>query len=255
MLRRLLKPLIPARHRARVRAAAQRWGARLRHTGWARYCPVCRSPVRAFLAAGIRGRLDARCPVCGAVERHRLIWLFMRQRTQLFDGRPTAFLHVAPEKLQADRLRRLAGVRYVSVDLMSPRATVRSDLISLAFTDGAFDSVYCSHVLEHIPDDRRALAEIFRVTRPGGWAILQVPVVGDTTIEDHSVIDPAERERHFGQRDHVRIYGLDFIQRAESAGFNITAERFARSLPPRQARSLGLDLDETVFFARRPGSR
>ncbi len=178
----------------------------------------------------------------------------MRQRTHLFDGRPKAFLHVAPEKLLADRLRRMAGLRYVSVDLMSPRAIVLSDLTRLAFTDGAFDSVYCSHVLEHIQDDRQALAEIFRVTRPGGWAILQVPVVGDTTIEDPSVIDPAERERRFGQRDHVRIYGLDFIQRAESAGFKITAERFARSLPLRQVRRMGLDLDETIFFARRPGS-
>jgi len=243
-----VKRIIPAPVYAGLMAA----GKRISAWGWARYCPICRSHLRKFETFGSPRRPEARCPICGSLERHRLAWLYFKQRTDLFDGRFKRFLHVAPEPRLSRMLVKIPNIEYVSGDLSAGDALVRLDVTDIAFPAGRFDVVYCSHVLEHVVDDRRAMRELGRVLKPGGWAILQVPIKGDTTIEDPSVVTPAERERVFGQRDHVRIYGRDYADRLAEAGFAVTVDGFARGLPPVKARYFGLDREEDIYVCGKP---
>jgi SAM-dependent methyltransferase len=182
------------------------------------------------------------------LERHRLIWLFFRQKTNLFDGRPKRLLHVAPEIQLSHRLKRVPGVDYLSIDLAWGRAMMRADITNLLFPHDSFDVIYCSHVLEHIPNDHKAMTEFYRVLKPSGWAILQVPIKGKTTFEDPSVTSPAERERLFGQSDHVRIYGEDYVDRLERAGFKVTVDQFAQQLPDGEAGQIVIDRSEKIYF-------
>jgi SAM-dependent methyltransferase len=249
-LRTLLKVSLPARWHAPV----GRWARRVMGLGFARHCPVCRSHLRRFLPAGTPPRADALCPICHALERHRLVWLYFRRRTDLFDGRPKRMLHVAPERPLAERLAKLAFLDYRSGDLDSPAARERIDVTAIPYPDDSFDVIYCSHVLEHVPEDRKAMAELCRVLRPGGWAVLQVPINGATTFEDWSVQTAAERERVFGQWDHVRIYGADYKDRLAAAGFVVRVDPFVRQLDARVIAYLGLDRDEDIYFCEKPAA-
>ena len=134
-----------------------------------------------------------------------------------------AILHVAPDRVLAQRLAAVPGVYYAGGDLTAEFGPLRIDVTDLEFEDGSFDAVVCNHVLEHVPDDRGAMRELRRVLRPGGWALLQVPLDPNKagTVEDPSVSDPQEMLRRFGQEDHVRIYGLDYADRLREAGFSV----------------------------------
>ncbi len=184
-----------------------------------RYCPVCETASSEFEAFGVVPRADARCPACGALERHRLVWLYFMRRTDLFDERQKDILHLAPEPCFSERLKSRFAQGYLTADLNDDAAMVKLDITDIQFPEESFDVIYCSHVLEHVADDRRALSELYRVLRTGGWAILIVPIVGDSTFEDSTVVDPMERLRLFGEADHVRVYGRDYIERLKAAGF------------------------------------
>jgi SAM-dependent methyltransferase len=240
VLKRLAGGMLPPAWYTRLKYAP----AHARHFGLARHCPICGSYLRRFIAHGPR-RPECECPVCGSLERHRLCWLFLRRRTDLFDGRPKRFLHVAPEYALGDILRRTPNLTYVSVDIADPTAVVRMDLTALAVGDAAFDVVCCEHVLEHIADDRQAMAELFRILKPGGWAIADVPILRERTFEDPTVTGPEERARVFGQSDHVRIYGRDFKERLESVGFSVQVEAFGHELGPGRRRYFGVFPDTT----------
>ena len=240
-------PLARAAERVRLRV----WARLARGEGVE--CPCCGGKFRRFVPYGVRPRRPhAQCPSCGSVERHRLLWLYLRERTDLF-VRAQRLLHVAPEEGFQERLRTIPGLRYASADLASPLAGVRADVQRLPFADAAFDSLFCHHVLEHVPDDRMAMRELLRVLRPGGWALLQSPLRSDQaeTDEDPSIVDPRERERRFGQRDHVRVYGRDYADRLRAAGFAVEPERFFKSLPPEHRVRYGLK-GETIWLCRRP---
>ena len=224
---------------------------RLLNRGSARFCPVCESWVARFRPFGVQSRPNAKCPVCSSLERDRLIWLFFRQKTDLFDGRPKRLLHVAPEPQLSRRLKRVPGVDYVSIDLAWGKAMMRANVTDLLFPQDSFDVVYCSHVLEHIPNDRKAIAELYRVLKPDGWAILQVPIKSKTTLEDSSVTDPAERQRVFGQWDHVRIYGEDYVDRLKGAGFKVTVELFAKELSEEAAKEIAISRSERIYLCRK----
>lgn len=226
--------------------------ARRRWSGDGRYCPLCESRVREFRPAGIVPRANARCPVCGSLERHRLLWLYLIERTDLFDNRRKKLLHISPEHVIGSRLRDHRSIDYLSSDLESKQAMVQMDITAIELSDDTFDVIICNHVMEHIPDDRRAMAELFRVIQPGGWAILQTPVKGDTTYEDAAFQTPEERLRHFGQRDHVRMYGRDYRDRLASVGFVVTVDDYVRTRDSMTIVSLGLDPDEDVYFCRKP---
>src|SRR5262249_36838215 len=168
---------------------------------------------------GGRTRRNSSCLRCGASERHRHLWLYLRNRTNLF-SEPLRVLHFAPEWIIQERLRRCPNLDYVSADLDPRRAMVKMDITDLSYPDGSFDVVLCSHVLEHVTDDRRALSELHRVLKPGGCAIVLVPIdyKRAETFEDPTVVSPGDRERLFWQADHVRLYGRDFRERLEETG-------------------------------------
>ncbi|MGE0652083.1 MAG: methyltransferase domain-containing protein [Alphaproteobacteria bacterium] len=181
-------------------------------------CPVCGFAGR-FLPFGLPPRPEARCPCCGALERHRLLAHVDRTHHILTDAK--ALLHFAPEPLLAAKLRRTC-LLYVSADIADPAADIHIDIENMDIPDGTFDTVLCSHVLEHV-DDRRALAEIHRVLVPGGRLVAMVPLAEGCglTYENPKVRDPRARELHFGQSDHVRRYGADFRDRVHDAGFAV----------------------------------
>jgi len=221
---------------------------RAMHYGRARFCPICRSHVRGFLPAGVVPRSDAMCPVCESYERHRLLWVFFQKQTDLFAGSIRRLLHVAPEPILASRLKHLPGVDYLSADLHNPEAMVAMDITDIPYTDESFDVILCSHVLEHVPDDRTAMSELHRVLHKEGWAVLQVPTRGEKTIEDPSITDPAERERLFGQHDHVRYYGADCKERLVEAGFQVRCFSGAEVVGPHNVARMGIMADEIVYF-------
>jgi SAM-dependent methyltransferase len=207
-------------------------------------CPCCGRTARKFIPTVLPvgpNRANARCPNCGARDRQRYMWLYLERKTNILVDR-LRVLHFAPERIFEEWLRPRANLDYVSTDLARARADVKADITDLPFPDDSFDVILCSHVLEHVLDDRKAMRELYRVLRPGGWALVLVPMDfrRDETYEDPSVVDPAERERHYGQADHVRVYGPDFTARLEEAGFTVRVEDLRRELGEAEARRYGL---------------
>lgn len=215
------------------------------------FCPICSSNIRNFLPFGDPARENALCPVCKSLERHRLDWVFMQQRTSLFDGTAKRLLHIAPEASFSRLFRKIENLDYLSADLEDPRAMVKMDITNIDYADGSFSVIYCSHVLEHVQDDIKAMNEFLRVLKKGGWALLQVPITAEKTFEDPSITDPADRKRYFGQSDHVRRYGPDYIDRLRAVGFS--AEKFKASdlLSEAECNRMGFNKNKRVFFCRK----
>jgi SAM-dependent methyltransferase len=218
-------------------------------------CPVCGTIAAGFKPFGlVRSQPERQCPSCGSLERHRGVWLYFQERTNLFTE-PVHMLHIAPEMFLARRLGARDNIDYLTADLDPDRAMVTMDITDIQYPDDTFDVVFASHVLEHIPDDELAMRELRRVLRPGGWAILQVPIYGPKTREDPSVVDPAERERLFGQDDHVRMYGNDgeYERRLTRSGFDVKVDRFVADMAPAKARRYRLSQIEDIYFCTKAG--
>ena len=243
LLKRALLRLMPGANRQRLLGAVR--GTLYR--GDLVECPCCEASFSRFLPH--RGRERAKCPGCGSLERHRVLWLFLERETELFE-RPGAMLHIAPEYALQRRLSQLPGLHYVSGDLDSALADHELDVMDIPFADGSFDFLICNHVLEHVEDDRRALAEINRVLAPGGWAILMCPVDyrRATTLEDPAAVTPRDRHRIFGQGDHVRLYGRDYANRLAAAGFSVRAERYVETCESSSAVRFGLRREDDDTF-------
>lgn len=218
-----------------------------------RYCSFCRSHVRFFASVGVIPRPNAVCPVCGSFERHRLVWLFFKKHTNLFDQTPKSMLHIAPEPQIERKFKKILNLRYLTADLFNPAAMVKMDITDIQHPDNSFDVIYCSHVLEHVPDDRAAIGELYRVLKSDGWAVLLVPITVEQTLEDPSVSDPAERERLFGQKDHFRRYGPDFRHRLEEAGFHVQCTPALDLVDREQIESMGVIESEEVFLCKKRG--
>jgi SAM-dependent methyltransferase len=187
------------------------------HRGGTVLCPCCGSSFDSFARQKAPNR---ECWMCSSLERHRLLWLYLEAHPEMV--RPgLRVLHVAPEPALRLRFETIPTVHYVGGDLDQRFGSARVDVTDIDFPDDSFDAVLCNHVLEHVPDDRRALRELRRVLAPGGWASLLVPLVDElpVTDEDPTVTDPGERLRRFGQDDHVRRYGQDYVERVRGAGF------------------------------------
>ncbi|HTV19388.1 MAG TPA: class I SAM-dependent methyltransferase [Polyangiaceae bacterium] len=216
-------------------------------------CPVCASGLLSFLPFGVGGRvrLNAVCPACLSLERDRAAWLALSSRSWL-DSKPR-LLHVAPEYCLEPRLRRALDSRYVTGDLLRTDVDRQLSVEELPFEDGRFDAIICNHVLEHVRDDRKALSELRRVLAPGGWALLQVPLdqTQRVTVEDPSVTSPRERRRRFGQHDHVRAYGRDYVDRLRAAGFDPELCKIQDSYAEPEIQRHGLDRSEVLHFCRR----
>ncbi|MCE7863505.1 MAG: methyltransferase domain-containing protein [Bacteroidetes bacterium CHB5] len=217
-------------------------------------CPVCNSRFKKFMPYGrINPRPNALCPHCLSLERHRLIWMYLQQETNFFKT-PLQVLHVAPEVCFMKRFEKQHGVRYITTDIESPLAKVKADIHQLPFADNTFDAVLCNHVLEHVADDIQAMREIKRVLKPGGWAILQVPFfspVPETTFEDNTITDKREREKIFGQDDHVRKYGQDYASRINASGLIAEKNNFAQSLSKEIIARASIMENEVLYIGKK----
>jgi ubiquinone/menaquinone biosynthesis C-methylase UbiE len=159
---------------------------------------------------------------------------------------------VAPEVCFIDRFEALPNIEYITADLESPLAKVKMDLHNIPFEDNAFDVIFCNHVMEHVEDDLRCCQEINRVMKPEGWAIIQSPVYTmERTLEDSTIKDPKERERLFGQRDHVRKYGLDYAERLRRSGLQVEENSFVKKLSPEIIEKHALPENEIIFYCRK----
>jgi len=213
-------------------------------------CPICEKSYRQFLPYGrINPRPNALCPNCLSLERHRLIWLYLKEQTNFFSEKLDV-LHIAPEPCFMKRFEKQHGEKYITADIESPLAKVKMDIHQMPFPDNHFDAVLCNHVLEHVADDIKAMNEIHRVLKPGGWAIMQVPFfspVPETTYEDASITNPRDREKAFGQDDHVRMFGKDFAQRIARAGLKPEENEFAKTQPDRY----GISKNEIIYIGKK----
>lgn len=216
--------------------------------------PIDGKTYRKLLPYGQRKRrANALAPYSMSLERHRLIWIYLKKRTDLFSTHKS-FLHVAPEYCFIRKFKAMKNLHYVTGDLNSPWADVKMDVRNIPFKDNTFDVAMCNHVFEHVAEDRKAMAEFYRVLRPGGWAIFQVPidVTRQETYEDLTITEPMEREKHFWQRDHVRLYGLDYAERLASVGFEVDENDFIKEIGEDLSIRYALPQGEILYVCHKP---
>jgi SAM-dependent methyltransferase len=183
--------------------------------------PIDGNSYRKFLPYGYgKSRENALSPGTLSLEIHRQMWLFLQNETDFFT-KHYKVLHIAPEQEFLRKFKKMKNLDYTSADLFSPIVDVKADILDLPFDDESYDVVFCNHVLEHIENDAKAMSELYRVMKKGGWGIFQVPMKSSLakSYEDFTITDAKERQKHFGQYDHVRWYGLDYFDRLKKAGF------------------------------------
>lgn len=216
--------------------------------------PIDGRSFSRFLPYGYgQQRENVLSPSTLSLERHRLLWLYLQQETDFFTS-PMKVLHFAPEQAFYKRFRKQKNLEYTTTDLNSPLADVKADICALPFGEHSFDFILCNHVLEHIPDDTRAIQELFRILKPGGTAILQIPqdLGREKTFEDDTITDPTERARVFGQYDHVRIYGRDFFAKLRSIGFTVEEVDYTTQLSPESISRYRLAAGEIIPVCHKP---
>jgi SAM-dependent methyltransferase len=188
-------------------------------------CPVCDRSFRKFLSYGseVAHRENVLCPYDLTLERHRLMWLYLKNHSDFFTAEKLNVLHIAPEQCFHKRFKEQENLNYLTGDLVSPIADMHFDLHAIPLEDNRFDVIFCNHVMEHVDDPIQCMSELYRVLKPGGWGILQVPqdFSRETTYEDASIISPAEREKHFWQKDHLRLFGMDYPDWLRKGGFQV----------------------------------
>lgn len=217
------------------------------------YCPCCKQSFATFLPAGKPIRLNASCPFCGTVERHRLIWLFLEQNPEKL--LQVKLLHIAPEPPFFDSFKNRRDIHYFPADKFMkghkyPSGTKHVDVMSINYPDNYFNAVICNHVLEHVSNDKQAMKEFFRVLKPGSWAILQVPIAytNAETFEDSNITTPEDREKYYGQNDHLRLFGRDYPERLREAGFDVDCIDFVNAFSMEDRLRYGLDEKDGIIY-------
>ncbi|MGB3149550.1 MAG: class I SAM-dependent methyltransferase [Maribacter sp.] len=195
--------------------------------------PIDGKKFKSFLPYGYeKPRENVLSPSTLSLERHRLLWLYLKNETTFFTA-PSKVLHFAPEQAFYKRFKKLKHINYTTTDLNSPLADVKADICNLPFEDNMFDVILCNHVLEHIPNDIKAMEELYRILKPNGWGIFQIQqdINRQETFEDNSITDKKERAKIFGQYDHVRIYGMDYFEKLRNVGFKVEAVDYTKEIP------------------------
>jgi SAM-dependent methyltransferase len=259
ILKAIFKLLIPEKYKPKLKA--------IYYFGFRYKCPFCNARLRKFLPYGLKlpvlkakqvvgggYRQKALCQICGSMDRERLLYLYLLHKTDIFE-KPIRLLHVAPEAIVENILQAVVSMDSLSADISGINVMIKMDITDIQFPDDSFDAIICNHVLEHIIDDRKAMSELYRVLKPGGWAILQVPISLslDNTYEDSSIITLKGREEAFGQADHVRIYAEDYQDRLAKAGFKVNVFKWVTEAENFGGRRnlFGLNEKEYVYFVRK----
>ncbi len=226
------------------------------YIGKGKECPICGVHRRRFLPYGYYAKLreNALCPSCLSLERHRLLWLYLSRETNLLAELPS-LLHIAPEVCIMRPLRKAykgSTAKYKTADLESPLADLHFDVQQIPLSDNSFEVVLCNHIMEHIPDDKLAMRELYRILKPGGWGVILSPVEQDReyTYEDDEITDPKERAKIFGQYDHRRIYGRDYIERLKEAGFTVDAIDYIQNFTPKEKRLYAIS-NEVIYVVKK----
>lgn len=224
-------------------------------------CVLCENNVRKFLPGG-RGervldnlnvvgggyRRNCICPYCHSKDRDRAIWLFLKEQSD-FLTKELSVLHISPAEALSNKINLLNNIDYLPTDFTGMRSGIKVDITNTPFPADFFDIILCNHVLEHVSDDIVAMKEIYRILKPGGWALLQVPIAQDIneTYEDLSVIDQEQRLNKFGQKDHVRIYGIDYEDRLRLSGFIVNKFSFLEVYGEQYTKKYALIKDEIIY--------
>lgn len=229
--------------------------APLIYKGSAVECPVCERQFRKFLSYGssVAHRENVLCPYDLTLERHRLMWLYLKNESDFFTKKDLKLLHIAPEQCFYQRFKKQENLNYLTGDLVSPLADLHFDLHQIPLEDNRFDVVFCNHVMEHVDDALVCMKELFRVLKPGGWAIMQVPQDFNRaeTYEDKSITSPEEREKHYWQKDHVRLFGRDYPDWLRKAGFEVQEYKPKEKFDTEQFQRYRLLEDEILYIARK----
>lgn len=215
--------------------------------------PIDGKQFKKFLPYGYESpRENVLSPSTLSLERHRLLWLFLQNETNFFSDK-LKVLHFAPEQAFYKRFKKLKNINYTTTDLNSPLADVKADICKLPFQDDSYDVIFCNHVLEHIPDDTTAMQELYRVLKPEGWGIFQIPqdLNREHTFEDDTITDRKERAKIFGQYDHVRIYGRDYFDKLRSIGFSVEEIDYTKSISKNNIDKYRLAKDEIIPFVKK----
>jgi SAM-dependent methyltransferase len=217
--------------------------------------PINGKRYRKFLPYGYSGRAKRQnvlSPGTMSLERHRLLWKYLTEKTDFFTA-PHKMLHIAPEQCFYKIFRSMANLDYTTGDYNSPIADIHFDLHHAPFADNTFDVIFCNHVLEHVENAEQCMSELFRIMKPGGWGIFQVPidVSRATTLEDKAISSPRDRELHYWQKDHLRLFGLDYGSKLAAAGFAVTEDEFARTFTEEQADRYRFSRDEIIYFCQK----
>lgn len=214
-------------------------------------CPVCERKFRKFLSYGsaVAHRENVLCPYDLTLERHRLMWLYLKRKSDFFTAKKLKVMHIAPEQCFHKKFKNQKNLDYTTGDLVSPIADLHFDLHKIPLDDNQYDVIFCNHVMEHVKDDLQCMKELYRIMKPGGWGILQVPidVTRNSTYEDWNITSPEEREKHFWQKDHVRLYGLNYPDRLREAGFKVDEIDMSKEINPEQYLKYRLAKDEILY--------
>tara|TARA_B110000444_G_C18826106_1_gene590425 strand:- start:1463 stop:2230 length:768 start_codon:yes stop_codon:yes gene_type:complete len=216
--------------------------------------PIDGKSYRKFLPYGYQKiRKNVLAPGTFSLERHRLFWIYLKNETDFFSATKKKVLHFAPEQAFYNQFKKIKKIDYTTTDLVSPLADVKADICNLPFKDNEFDYIFCNHVLEHIPDDNKAMSELFRVLAPNGIGIFQIPqdLSREFTFEDDSVTNPKERAIIFGQYDHVRVYGRDYFDKLREIGFNVAAIDYTKKLTKKEIDKYRLAQGELIPVCRK----
>lgn len=217
-------------------------------------CPVCEHSFSKFLSYGseVKHRENVLCPYDLTLERHRLMWLYLKEETSFFKD-PIELLHIAPEQCFHKTFKNQENLNYVTGDLESPIADLHFDLHEIPLEDNRFDVIFCNHVLEHVEDAMQCMKELHRVMKPGGWGIMQVPqdLSREETYEDSTITSPEEREKHFWQKDHLRLFGKDYPQWLMKAGFEVDEFVVTKEFSKEEIERFRLMAHEILYIVRK----
>ncbi|MCF8297445.1 MAG: methyltransferase domain-containing protein [Saprospiraceae bacterium] len=234
------------------------------------FCPICQSKFRNFAPYypweteddKALAEENVKCPNCSSLERHRLLWKYLNDKTNLFNSQNKSLLEFAPYEYFFDFFSNHKSITYFPCDLLPESLKfidykgkiLKEDITKLSFEDNSFDAILCSHVLEHIVDDKLAMSELYRVMKKGGWGIFQVPIDYDReiTYEDFSIVSPEGREKAFGQKDHFRWYGKDFKDRLSNAGFIVIEDLYIKKFSSEDIAKYGFDPNEIIYYCKKP---